>query len=116
MENFSNLMNLMKQAKKMKTVFKAIQEELATVRVTGKAGVPEEEVKIEMNGHSKVLNCSIDPSLLTLDKKVLEELIAAATNDAFAKAKDAQHEKMGSGFGLPFNNMDMSFMSEEEEP
>ncbi len=93
---------LMKQAQMMQENMKKMQEQLASVEVEGAAGAGM--VKITMTCRYDVKRVSIDPSLLADDKDMLEDLVAAAMNDAVRKVESTSQEKMGSltsGMGLP---------------
>jgi len=93
---------LMKQAQMMQENMKKMQEQLASVEVEGAAGAGM--VKVTMTCRYDVKRVSIDPSLLTDDKDMLEDLVAAAMNDAVRKVESTSQEKMGaltSGMGLP---------------
>ncbi|MFA1398451.1 YbaB/EbfC family nucleoid-associated protein [Haemophilus influenzae] len=86
---------LMKQAQQM-------QEEIAQLEVTGESGAGL--VKITINGAHNCRRIDIDPSLMEDDKEMLEDLIAAAFNDAVRRAEELQKEKMASvtaGMPLP---------------
>ena len=94
--------NLMKQAQQMQENMKKMQEQLATVEVEGQSGAGL--VKVLMTCRNDVKRVTIDPSLLADDKDMLEDLVAAAMNDAVRKAETLTQEKMGgftSGMGLP---------------
>ena len=94
--------NLMKQAQQMQENMKKMQEQLATVEVEGQSGAGM--VKVLMTCRNDVKRVTIDPSLLSDDKDMLEDLVAAAMNDAVRKAEALTQEKMGgftSGMGLP---------------
>lgn len=96
------LSGLMKQAQQMQENLKKAQEEIAMMEVEGQAGAGM--VKVLMTGRHDVKRVSIDPSLMGDDKDMLEDLIAAAMNDAVRRVETATQEKMGSltsGFGLP---------------
>ncbi|MBT9612700.1 MAG: YbaB/EbfC family nucleoid-associated protein [Burkholderiales bacterium] len=93
---------LMKQAQMMQENMKKMQEQLASVEVEGAAGAGM--VKVTMTCRYDVKRVSIDPSLLADDKDMLEDLVAAAMNDAVRKVESTSQEKMGSltsGMGLP---------------
>jgi nucleoid-associated protein EbfC len=93
---------LMKQAQQMQENLKKAQEEIAGMEVEGQAGAGM--VKVVMTGRHDVKRMSIDPSLMSEDKDMLEDLIAAAVNDAVRRVEAATQEKMGgltSGLGLP---------------
>ncbi len=92
---------LMKQAQQMQENMKKMQEQLATMEVEGQAGAGM--VKVVMTCRNDVKRISIDVSVMD-DKEMLEDLIAAAVNDAVRKAEQTSQEKMGgftSGLNLP---------------
>jgi DNA-binding YbaB/EbfC family protein len=94
--------NLMKQAQKMQEQMAKAQEELGNAEVTGESGAGL--VKIVMNGRHDVKSVVIDPSLLEEDKELLEDLLAAAVNDANRKVEENSQSKMSSltaGMGMP---------------
>lgn len=94
--------NLMKQAQKMQADMQKAQEELANLEVTGEAGGGM--VKVFMSGRYEARRVTIDPALLGDDKEMLEDLIAAAINDASRKIEAASQERfsgMASGVNLP---------------
>nr|WP_225778605.1 YbaB/EbfC family nucleoid-associated protein [Pseudomonas sp. Marseille-Q3773] len=96
---------LMKQAQQMQEKMQKMQEELANAEVTGQSGGGL--VSVVMTGRHDVKRVSIDQSLMSTDaddKEVLEDLIAAALNDAVRKVEKNSQEKMGSmtaGMQLP---------------
>lgn len=103
------LAGLMKQAQAMQDNMKKMQDQLAGIEVEGQAGAGM--VKVVMTCKNDVKRVAIDPSLLGEDKDMLEDLVAAAFNDAVRKAEATSQEKMGSltaglplppGFKLPF--------------
>jgi len=105
----NQLAGLMKQAQAMQDNMKKAQEEIAKMEVEGEAGAGL--VKVVMTGRHDVRRVSIDPSLLGEDKDMLEDLLAAAVNDAVRKVEAATQEKMAGmtaglplppGFKLPF--------------
>ena len=94
--------NIMKQAQAMQENLRKAQEELAKIEVTGTAGGGL--VTILMTCRHDVRRVQIDASLLKDDKEVLEDLIAAAMNDAVRKVEKATQEKMSgltAGLNLP---------------
>lgn len=94
------LAGLMKQAQQMQENMKKAQEALAEVIVEGASGGGL--VKISMTCRNDVKRVTIDPSLLDEDKDMLEDLVAAAFNDALRKAESTAQEKMSSvTAGLP---------------
>jgi nucleoid-associated protein EbfC len=96
----NQLAGLMKQAQTMQDNMKKAQEELAAMEVEGAAGAGL--VKVVMTGRHDVKRVNIDATLLTEDKDVLEDLVAAAVNDAVRKVEAASQSKMaGMASGLP---------------
>ena len=94
------LAGLMKQAQQMQEQMKRMQEQLATVEVEGQAGAGL--VKVVMTCRHDVKRVTIDDGLLKEDREMLEDLVAAAMNDAVRKAEAAIQEKMGAvTAGLP---------------
>jgi DNA-binding YbaB/EbfC family protein len=96
------LAGLMKQAQAMQDNLRKAQEELATIEVEGQSGAGL--VKVVMTCKNDVKRVTIDPSLLTDDKDMLEDLVAAAFNDAVRRAEATSQEKMGkitAGMPLP---------------
>ena len=94
--------NLMKQAQKMQEQMLKQQEELAQQEISGESGGGL--VKVVMNGKHEVRRVTIDDSLLEDDKDMLEDLLAAAVNDAVHKVAEKTQESMAgltSGLGLP---------------
>lgn len=91
---------LMKQAQQMQANMKKAQAELATVEVEGQAG--SGMVKVTMTCAHEVRRVSLDDSLLSDDKEMLEDLIAAAMNDAVKNAAAVSQKKM-SGFTAGMN-------------
>ena len=89
----NQLAGLMKQAQAMQDNLRKAQEELATIEVEGEAGAGL--VKVTMTCRHDVKRVSIDPSLLADDKDMLEDLVAAAFNDAIRRAEATSQEKMG---------------------
>ncbi|HZW19784.1 YbaB/EbfC family nucleoid-associated protein [Noviherbaspirillum sp.] len=94
------LAGLMKQAQQMQDNMKKMQEQLASIEVEGQSGAGM--VKVVMTCKYDVKRVNIDPSLLGDDKDMLEDLVAAAFNDAVRKAEATSQEKMaGMTAGLP---------------
>ncbi|MBQ0934850.1 YbaB/EbfC family nucleoid-associated protein [Ideonella paludis] len=96
------LAGLMKQAQAMQDNLRKAQEELATVEVEGQSGAGL--VKVLMTCKNDVKRVTIDPSLLADDKDMLEDLVAAAFNDAVRRAEAVSQERMGkltAGLPLP---------------
>jgi len=102
MINKGQLAGLMKQAQEMQENMRKMQEQLATVEVEGQAGAGL--VKVVMVCNHDVKRVTVDPSLLADDKEMLEDLVAAAVNDAVRRVESTVQEKMAgftSGLGLP---------------
>ena len=98
----NQLAGLMKQAQQMQENMQRAQEELAQTEVEGQAGAGL--VKVTMTCRYAVKRVSIDPSLLGEDKDMLEDLIAAAMNDAVRRVETTTQEKLAGvagGMGLP---------------
>jgi len=94
------LAGLMKQAQQMQDNLKKAQDELALVEVEGQSGAGL--VKVVMTCKNDVKRVTIDPSLLADDKDMLEDLVAAAFNDAVRRAEQTSSEKMSKlTAGLP---------------
>jgi DNA-binding YbaB/EbfC family protein len=105
----NQLAGLMKQAQQMQENMKRAQEQLASIEVEGQSGAGM--VKVIMTCRHDVKRVSIDESLLKDDKDMLEDLIAAAVNDAVRRVESTVQEKMAGvtagmplppGFKLPF--------------
>jgi DNA-binding YbaB/EbfC family protein len=101
-----NIQQLMQQAQRMQEQMQKqmqkTQEELAKTELQGEAGAGL--VKVTMTGQHDLKRVSIDDSLLTEDKEILEDLIAAAVNDAVRKVEALNKEKMAgatAGINLP---------------
>lgn len=98
--------NIMKQAQLMQENLRKAQEQLAAIEVVGNAAGGL--VSVTMTCRHDVRRVQIDPSLLKDDREVLEDLVAAAMNDAVRKAEKTSQEKMAgltSGLGLPGLNL-----------
>src|SRR5262245_56878580 len=96
-----DLGSIMKQAQQMQAALERAREEIARIEVEGESGAGL--VKVVMNGRHDVKRVQIDPSL-TGDREMLEDLIAAACNDANRRLEKATQEKMSqltAGMGLP---------------
>src|SRR5450631_2623248 len=94
--------NLMRQAQQMQETMKKAQQELAQLQVTGEAGAGL--VRVVLNGQHEVQAVKIDPQLLAQDKDMLEDLVAAAINDAVHKIAATSKEKYSgvtAGLNLP---------------
>jgi DNA-binding YbaB/EbfC family protein len=95
----ANLNKLLKQAQKMQ---EQIQREMETLEIEESVGGGM--VTIRMNGQKSVLGVTVDPALLApSEKEMLEDLFAAAVNEAARKVDEALQSKMGGmGGGLGF--------------
>jgi DNA-binding YbaB/EbfC family protein len=105
----NQIAGMMKKVQSMQDDMKKMQDQLATIEVEGQSGAGL--VKIVMSCKNDVKRVSIDPSLLADDKDMLEDLVAAAFNDAVRKAEVLTQEKMAGvtagmpippGFKMPF--------------
>ncbi len=105
----NQLAGLMQQAQKMQENVKRLQDELAGVEVEGQSG--SGLVKVTITCKFKARRVVIDPSLLTDDRDMLEDLIVAAFNDAVRRAEEVSQERMAAitagmplppGFKMPF--------------
>ncbi|OGI45558.1 MAG: nucleoid-associated protein, YbaB/EbfC family [Candidatus Muproteobacteria bacterium RBG_16_65_34] len=97
---------ILKQAQAMQENLKRAQEELASIEVTGNAGGGL--VSVVMTCRHDVKSVKLDPGLLKEDQEVIEDLVAAAMNDAVRKAEKATQEKMSgltSGLNIPGLNL-----------
>ena len=105
-----NLAGMMKQAQQMQEKMQALQDELSAMEITGSSGGGM--VEVTMTGKHETKGVKIDPSLIVADDaEILEDLIAAAFNDAKVKVETAMQEKMSEltggmqlppGMSLPF--------------
>jgi len=105
----AGLGNLMQQAQKMQADLKKAQAELARTEIKGQSGGGL--VTVIMNGRHEVCRVSIDDSLMSDDKEMVEDLVAAAMNDAVHKLEDETSEQMSqvtSGLDLP-NGLKLPF-------
>ncbi|WP_461517610.1 YbaB/EbfC family nucleoid-associated protein [Porticoccus sp.] len=104
-----NINELMKQAQQMQEKMQKLQAEAAKAEVTGESGAGM--VTVIMNGRHDVRKVTIDPGVLSEDKEFLEDLLAAAVNDAVRKVEETQRQQMEKltggmqmppGFQMPF--------------
>ena len=98
----ANFGNMMKQAEALQRNMQKAQEEIARMEVTGESGGGM--VKVVMTCKHEVKRISIDPSLVGEDREMLEDLVAAAFNDASRKIEQTVQQKMSSvtgGLALP---------------
>jgi nucleoid-associated protein EbfC len=105
----ADMNQLLKQAQKMQEQMQKAQEELARAEVTGESGAGL--VKITINGKHEVRKVALDPSLMTEERSLVEDLIAAAMNAAVKKVADNNRSSLANmtaglnlpeGFKLPF--------------
>ena len=97
-----NIGNLLKQAQAMQENLQKAQAEVAQITATGESGGGM--VKVTLNGKHEAARVQIDPALLKEDREMLEDLVAAAINDASHKVAAAVNEKMSGvmgGLSLP---------------
>lgn len=101
--------NMMKQAQQMQERMQKSQEELASIEVTGQSGAGL--VKVTMTCNHSARRVELDESLMQEDKEMIEDLVAAAINDAVRKIQETTKEKMAGvtggmpmppGFKMPF--------------
>ena len=101
--------DLMKQAQQMQEKVQKVQDEISNAEVTGEAGAGL--IKITMTGRHDVKKVKIDDSLISEEKEILEDLIAAALNDAVRRVENNQKDRMSEltagiplppGFKFPF--------------
>ena len=98
----NGLAGIMKQAQKMKSDFEDAQKELANMEITGESGGGM--IKILMTGRHDVRRVEIEPDLMNEDKEMLEDLVAAAINDAVRKVEKTSQERLSGlagGMSLP---------------
>ena len=107
MKDFGDMMN---QAKSLQESLSTIQEEMKNISVEGESGAGL--VKVSVSGDSKVREVTLDPELLNEEKRVIEELLTGAVNDAIDKLEASKIEKMKSigggllgGLGFPLGKM-----------
>ena len=102
-----NAPEIMRQMQQMQGRMAELKENLAKVRVEGTAGGGM--IRVEANGQQKILRFSVEESLLKADdREMLEDLLAAATNQALEKAREAAQQEMSKLAG----NMDLSAMGD----
>lgn len=102
--------DMMKQAQEMQQKVQQLQEDIAAAEVTGEAGAGL--VKVTMTGRHDVKSIYIDDSLMKEGKEIIEDLIAAAVNDAVRRVENNQKDRMSEltagmplppGFKFPFS-------------
>ena len=92
-----NIGQLMRQAQQLQANMQKAQEQLASIEVTGEAGGGM--VKIVMNGRHEVRRVEIDPTVAASDREMLEDLVAAACNDATRRVSEAVQQHMAGAMG-----------------
>ncbi len=106
---FKDMGDIMKQAQQMQEKMAEMQQDLANTEVVGEAGAGM--VKVTMTGRHDVKNVVIDPSLMSEEKEMLEDLLAAAVNDAVRRVEESNKDMMSKltggmpmppGFKMPF--------------
>lgn len=98
----ADLGELMKQAQQMQEQMQKAQEDLANAEVVGESGAGM--IRVTMTGRHDVKRVEIDPGLMSEDKEMLEDLLAAAVNDAVRRVEAKNKEQlsnMTAGMGLP---------------
>ena len=107
MKDFGDMIN---QAKSLQESLSTIQEEMKNISVEGESGAGL--VKVSVSGDSKVREVTLDPEVLNEEKRVIEELLAGAVNDAIDKLETTKTEKMKNigggllgGLGFPLGKM-----------
>ena len=97
-----NIGNMMKQAQQMQANMQKVQAEIALLEVTGESGGGM--VKVQMTGKHEVKRVTIEPTVSGEDREMLEDLVAAAINDAVHKVEAQVSQKMAAvtaGMQLP---------------
>ncbi len=106
---FKDMGDIMKQAQQMQEKMADMQKELANKEVVGESGAGL--IKVTMTGKHDVTKVNIDPSLMSEEKEMLEDLLAAAVNDAVRRVEDSNKDMMSQltggmqmppGFKMPF--------------
>lgn len=92
-----NIGELMRQAQQLQANMQKAQEELGGLEVTGEAGGGM--VKVLMNGRHEVRRVAIDPAAAGSDREMLEDLVAAACNDAVRRVGEAVQQRMADAMG-----------------
>lgn len=101
--------NMMKQAQALQASMQKVQAEIAAMEVVGESGGGM--VKVTMNGRHEATRVQIDPSMPLDDREMIEDLVAAAINDAAQRVEQATQQRMAGvmggmnlppGFKLPF--------------
>lgn len=106
MDMNQNLGNLMKEAQKMQQRMQEAQQQLSELSVTGESGGGM--IRLKMNGRHDVTEVKVNPSLLEEEISMLEDLLAAAVNDAVRKIEKASKDKISqltAGLNIPTDFM-----------
>jgi len=93
----ANMNQIMRQAQAMQANLQKAQAEVAALEVTGEAGGGM--IKVTMSGRHEVKRVQIEPSVIGEDREMLEDLIAAAVNDAVHRVESATQAKMSAAMG-----------------
>ena len=104
--NLKGIGDLMKQAQQVQQKMEALQEEILALNVVGESGAGL--VRVSMNGAHEVSRVQIDPATFDEGREVLEDLMAAACNDAVRKVEAAKSEQMSGmagKLGLPLEKL-----------
>ncbi len=103
LKGLGNLASIMKNAQEMQSRMQEARQRLSELKIEGSAG--GEMVKVTASGEMKILSVQIEPSLLeTQDREMIEELVAAATNQALQKVREASAQAMtdiAGGMDIP---------------
>ena len=103
-----NINDIMKQAQQIQEKMQKAQQEMSNKEVQGESGAGM--VKVVMTGHHDVRKVTIDDSVMSEDKEVLEDLLAAAVNDAVRKVEQTSSEAVsGLAGGIDLENFKMPF-------
>jgi DNA-binding YbaB/EbfC family protein len=92
-----NIGQLMRQAQQLQENMQKAQQQLAGLEVTGESGGGM--VKVIMNGRHEVRRVEIDPTVASSDREMLEDLVAAAVNDATRRVGEAVQQHMAGAMG-----------------
>ena len=98
----ANFGNMMKQAEALQRNMQKAQEEIAQLEITGESGAGM--VKVTMTGKHEVKRVQIEPAVIGEDREMLEDLVAAAINDAVRRVESESQQRMSSlmsGLRLP---------------
>jgi hypothetical protein len=93
----SNMNQFVKQAQALQANMQKAQAEIATLEVTGESGGGM--VKVIMTGRHEVKRVQIEPKIIAEDREMLEDLVAAAINDAVHRVESASQAKLAAAMG-----------------